>query len=88
LTFFFKSDSFGETQNIIYEEEKFNGMEFDWEGALESLTNDRLEQLQRYASHQDNVSKFSEENLSHEKEEKKGLRNKSMKNKMVTSEKS
>ena len=88
MTFFFKRDSFGETQNVIYEEEKFNGMEFDWEGAFGSLTNERLEQLQRYATNQDYVSKFSEENLPHEKEEKEGIRNTNMKNKMVTSEKS
>ena len=48
-------------------------MEFDWEGALGSLTNERLEQLQKYATNQDYVSKFLEENLPHEKEEKEGL---------------
>ena len=85
MTFFFKRDSIGEDQNVNYEEEKFNGIEFDWEGAFGSLTNERLEQLQRYATNQDYVTKFSEENLPHEKEENEGLRNK---NKMVTSEKS
>ena len=86
MTFFFKRDSFGEDQNLIYKEEKFNGMEFDWEGALGSLTNERLEQLQKYATNQDYVTKFSEENLPPEREEKAGLRNTNIKNKMVTSE--
>ena len=86
LTFFFKRDSIGENQNVNYEEEKFNGMEFDWEGAFGSLTNKRLEQLQRYAATQDYVSKFSEENLPHEREEKAGIRNTNIKNNMVSSE--
>ena len=77
MTFFFKRDSIGEDQNVNYEEEKFNGIEFDWEGAFGSLTNERLEQLQRYATNY--VSTFSEENLPHEKEEKEGLRNKNKK---------
>ena len=63
-------------------------MEFDWEGAFGSLTNERLEQLQRYAANQGNVSMFSKENLPHEKEEKEGIIKTNMKNKMVTSEKS
>jgi hypothetical protein len=57
---FIKRDIFGETQTVIYEEEKFNGTEFDWEGALGSLTYERLAQLQRYATNQDYVTKFSE----------------------------
>jgi hypothetical protein len=63
-------------------------MEFDWEGALGSLTNERLAQLQRYATNQDYVTKFSEEKLPHEKEEKAGIRNTTMQNNMVTYEKS
>ena len=67
-------------------EENFSGMEFDWEGALGSLTNERLEQLQRYATTQDYVTKFSVENLPHEREEKAGIRNTNIKNNMVSSE--
>ena len=44
-----------------------NGIDFDWEGAFGSLTHDRLEQLQKYAREQDYVSKFSLENLPHER---------------------
>jgi hypothetical protein len=63
---------------------EFNGMEFDWEGAFGNLTNERLEQLQKYARDQDYVTKFSVEDLPHEREIKEGPRNTNMKDKMVS----
>ena len=53
-------------------------MEFDWEGAFGNMTNERLEQLTRYARDQDYVTKFSVEDLPHEKE-------RNLKDKMVNS---
>ena len=52
-------------------------MEFDWEGAFGNLTHERLAQLQKYASDQDYVTKFSERQMKEYPE------NKDMKNKMV-----
>ena len=58
-------------------------MEFDWEGAFGNLTHERLAQLQKYASDQDYVTKFSVEDLPHERQMKEYPENKDMKNKMV-----
>ena len=87
MYFMSQDEQFNEIQKDSYDDEKFNGMEFDWEGAFGSLTNERLEQLQRYATTKDYVTQFSEENLPRETDEKAGLRNTNKKNKMVTSEK-
>ena len=48
-------------------------MEFDWEGAFGNLTNERLEQLQKYARDQDYVTKFSVDELPHERQIKENL---------------
>ena len=68
-----------------YDNERFNGMEFDWEGAFGNLTHERLAQLQKYASDQDYVAKFSVEDLPHERQMKEYPypQSKDMKNKMV-----
>ena len=66
-----------------YDTERFHGMEFDWEGALGNLTNERLAQLQKYAREQDYVAKFSVEDLPHERQMQEDPKHKDVKNKMV-----
>ena len=63
-----QADQFNEIQKDNYDDAKFNGMEFDWEGAFGNLTHERLEQLQKYAKDQDYVSKFSVDDLPHERQ--------------------
>jgi len=61
----------------------FNGMEFDWEGAFGNLTQERLAQLQKYASDQDYGTMFSVEDLPHERQMKEYPQSKDMKNNML-----
>ena len=68
-----QDEQFNKIQKDSYDDEKFNGMEFDWEGAFGNLTNERLEQLQRYAREQDYVTKFSVDDLPHERQIKEDL---------------
>ena len=60
-------------------------MEFDGEGAFGNLTHERLEQLQKYARDQDYVTKFSVDELPHERQIKEDLRYTNNKDKMVSS---
>ena len=80
-----QDDQFNEIQKDNYDDAKFNGMEFDWEGAFGNLTNERLEQLQKYARDQDYVTKFSVDELPHERQIKENLRYMKNKDKKVSS---
>ena len=80
-----KHEQFNEHQKDSYDDAKFNGMEFDWEGAFGNLTHERLEQLQRYAREQDYVTKFSVDELPHERQIKEDLRHTNNKHKKVSS---
>ena len=68
MYFISKDEQFHDSQKDNYDDAKFNGMEFDWEGAFGNLTHERLEQLQKYASDQDYVTKFSVDDLPHERQ--------------------
>ena len=41
-----QDEQFNEIQKDSYDDEKFNGMEFDWEGAFGNLTNEDLRSMQ------------------------------------------
>ena len=80
-----KDEQFNESHKDNYDDAKFNGMEFDQEGAFGNLTHERLEQLQKYARDQDYVTKFSVDELPHERQMKEDLRCTNNKDKRVSS---
>ena len=65
------------------EEEKLQSFGFEWERTFGKLTNERLEQLQRYAKDQDYVKKTSVLGSSSELDSV-GRRRNSLKEKMVS----
>ena len=83
--FLSKDEHINEGHKNNYDDAKFDGMAFNWEGAFGNLTNERLEQLQKYASDQDYVKKFSVDELPHERQIKEDLRYTNNKDKMVSS---